>query len=127
MAGGAVVPLTGGVVVLIVLLLLRARVVKWHSVASPWLEGIGLALFCLGLGLAIWARHHSGDDRDRDRGQPLLADSGDCAGRVFRLQRPHRRAVYDRPISRHLSGVQALVENADPLHPVRTCGDRWRN
>lgn len=55
------------VVVLIVLLLLRARLVKWHVVASPWLQGIGLALFCSGLGLALWARLRLG----RNWGTPM--------------------------------------------------------
>ena len=34
---------------------------------DPWLAGIGLALFALGLGLAIWARVHLG----RNWGTPM--------------------------------------------------------
>lgn len=44
-------------VLLIVLLLVRLKVLKGHSATSdPWLQGIGLAVFVLGLGLAVWAR-----------------------------------------------------------------------
>jgi protein-S-isoprenylcysteine O-methyltransferase Ste14 len=44
-------------VILIVLLLVRLRVFRGHTVTTdPWLEGIGLAVFVLGLGLAVWAR-----------------------------------------------------------------------
>lgn len=43
--------------VLLVLLLLRARVLKGQAiVTSPWEQGIGLAVFLLGLALAVWAR-----------------------------------------------------------------------
>ena len=43
--------------ILILLLLLRLRVLKGHTVThDPWLQGIGLAIFLLGLALAIWAR-----------------------------------------------------------------------
>ncbi len=55
-------------VVLIVLLLVRLRVLKGHAVvSSPWLQGIGLAIFVLGLGLAIWARIYIG----RNWGMPM--------------------------------------------------------
>lgn len=55
-------------VVLIVLLLLRLRVLKGHAVTSdPWLKGIGLALFLLGLALAVWARIYIG----RNWGMPM--------------------------------------------------------
>jgi len=44
-------------VILIILLLLRVRAFKGHvATNSPWLQGIGLAVFLLGLALAIWAR-----------------------------------------------------------------------
>jgi protein-S-isoprenylcysteine O-methyltransferase Ste14 len=55
-------------IILVVLLLLRVRAVKEHTVISnPWLQGIGLALFFLGLALAIWARVYLG----RNWGMPM--------------------------------------------------------
>jgi protein-S-isoprenylcysteine O-methyltransferase Ste14 len=55
-------------ILLIVLLLLRLRVLKGHAiVTSPWLEGIGLAIFVLGLALAVWARIYIG----RNWGTPM--------------------------------------------------------
>jgi protein-S-isoprenylcysteine O-methyltransferase Ste14 len=55
-------------VILIVLLLLRVKAFKDHSVTTdPWLQGIGLALFVLGLALAIWARVYLG----RNWGMPM--------------------------------------------------------
>jgi protein-S-isoprenylcysteine O-methyltransferase Ste14 len=54
--------------VLIVLLLLRLRVLKGHAVTDdPWLQGIGLAVFLLGLALAVWARVYLG----RNWGMPM--------------------------------------------------------
>jgi protein-S-isoprenylcysteine O-methyltransferase Ste14 len=53
---------------LILLLLVRARVFKGHSVVtSPWLQAIGLAIFVLGLALAAWARIYIG----RNWGMPM--------------------------------------------------------
>jgi hypothetical protein len=44
-------------VILVILLLLHVKAFKNHAaVSNPWLEGIGLAVFLLGLALAIWAR-----------------------------------------------------------------------
>jgi protein-S-isoprenylcysteine O-methyltransferase Ste14 len=55
-------------VILVVLLLLRGRGLKGHGVISdPWLQGIGLAVFLLGLALAIWARVYLG----RNWGMPM--------------------------------------------------------
>ena len=55
-------------VILIVLLLLRLKVLKEHKVTDdPWLLGIGLALFLLGLALAVWARVYLG----RNWGMPM--------------------------------------------------------
>jgi protein-S-isoprenylcysteine O-methyltransferase Ste14 len=56
-------------VILIVLLLVRGRVFKGHEVATsnPWLLGVGLAVFLLGLALAIWARVYLG----RNWGMPM--------------------------------------------------------
>lgn len=56
------------VVVLIVLLLIRAGAFRHHGLTTdPWRAGIGLALFALGLGFAIWARVHIG----RNWGSPM--------------------------------------------------------
>ncbi len=55
-------------VILLVLLLLRIKAFKEHSVTGdPWLQGIGLAIFVLGLGLAVWARVYLG----RNWGMPM--------------------------------------------------------
>jgi protein-S-isoprenylcysteine O-methyltransferase Ste14 len=54
--------------VLIVLLLVRTRVLKHHTVThDPWREGIGLAVFLAGLAVAIWARRYLG----RNWGMPM--------------------------------------------------------
>jgi protein-S-isoprenylcysteine O-methyltransferase Ste14 len=54
--------------ILVVLLLARTRVLKGHAVISnPWLQGIGLAVFLLGLALAVWARVYLG----RNWGMPM--------------------------------------------------------
>ncbi len=56
------------VLVLVVLLLVRLRVLKGHATSNgPWLEGIGLAVFVLGLALAVWARVYIG----RNWGMPM--------------------------------------------------------
>ena len=48
-------------IVLLVLLLLRAKVFKAQAVTSdPLLQGIGLAIFVAGLALAVWARLYIG-------------------------------------------------------------------
>jgi len=49
-------------IILIILLLLRVRALKGHATTTndPWLQGIGLAIFILGLALAIWARVYLG-------------------------------------------------------------------
>ena len=56
-------------ILLIVLLLVRLRVFKNdHGVTgNPWLQGIGLVIFLLGLALAIWARIYLG----RNWGMPM--------------------------------------------------------
>ena len=55
--------------ILVVLLLLRLRVFKRHEAAThnPWLLGAGLAIFVLGLALAVWARVYLG----RNWGMPM--------------------------------------------------------
>jgi protein-S-isoprenylcysteine O-methyltransferase Ste14 len=56
-------------ILLIVLLLVRLKVFKNnHGVTgNPWLQGIGLVIFLLGLALAIWARIYLG----RNWGMPM--------------------------------------------------------
>ena len=56
-------------IIVIVLLLLRAGIFKGHQEVTdnPWLLGIGLALFVLGLALAVWARVYIG----RNWGMPM--------------------------------------------------------
>jgi len=55
-------------IILIVLLLLRVQVLKGHvATDDPWLTGIGLAIFLLGLALAVWARVYLG----RNWGTPM--------------------------------------------------------
>ncbi len=57
-------------IILVVLLLIRLRVLKGHGTAAtgnPWLLGIGLAIFVLGLALAVWARVYLG----RNWGMPM--------------------------------------------------------
>jgi protein-S-isoprenylcysteine O-methyltransferase Ste14 len=55
-------------IILVVLLLLRLRLAKGHAaVSNPWLWGIGLAHFVLGLALAVWARIYIG----RNWGMPM--------------------------------------------------------
>jgi protein-S-isoprenylcysteine O-methyltransferase Ste14 len=56
------------VIVLIVILLGQGKVLRGHGVTTdPWLQGIGLALFVLGLALAVWARLYLG----RNWGMPM--------------------------------------------------------
>ena len=56
-------------IILVVLLLLRGRGFKGHAATTnnPWLQGIGLAVFLLGLALAVWARVYIG----RNWGMPM--------------------------------------------------------
>jgi protein-S-isoprenylcysteine O-methyltransferase Ste14 len=55
-------------IVLVVLLLTRLKVFRGHAVTTdPWLQGIGLAVFVLGLALAVWARIYLG----RNWGMPI--------------------------------------------------------
>jgi protein-S-isoprenylcysteine O-methyltransferase Ste14 len=53
----------------LILLLIRLRVFKGHVAATgnPWLLGIGLAVFVIGLALAVWARVYLG----RNWGMPM--------------------------------------------------------
>ena len=56
-------------IILVILLLIRLRVFKSHGAVTgnPWLLGTGLAIFVLGLALAVWARVYLG----RNWGMPM--------------------------------------------------------
>jgi len=55
-------------VILLVLLLVRLQVFRGDPATNdPWLQGVGLAVFVLGLALAIWARVYLG----RNWGMPM--------------------------------------------------------
>jgi protein-S-isoprenylcysteine O-methyltransferase Ste14 len=56
------------VIVVVVILLLRLGAFRGHGLnTNPWRAGIGLVLFALGLGFAVWARRHIG----RNWGTPM--------------------------------------------------------
>jgi protein-S-isoprenylcysteine O-methyltransferase Ste14 len=56
------------VIVLLVLVLVRAKVFKGQTITTdPWLEGAGLAIFVTGLAVAVWARVYLG----RNWGTPM--------------------------------------------------------
>ncbi|MGA7418922.1 MAG: isoprenylcysteine carboxylmethyltransferase family protein [Acidimicrobiales bacterium] len=55
-------------IIVVVLLLVRLRAFQGHAPSvDPWLQGIGLAVFALGLALAVWARIYLG----RNWGRPM--------------------------------------------------------
>ena len=56
------------VIVAVAILLIRLGAFRGHRAnTDPWLAGIGLVLFAVGLGFAIWARVHIG----RNWGTPM--------------------------------------------------------
>jgi protein-S-isoprenylcysteine O-methyltransferase Ste14 len=56
------------VIVAVAILLVRLGAFRGYAAnADPWRAGIGLVLFALGLGLAVWARVHLG----RNWGTPM--------------------------------------------------------
>jgi len=56
------------VLAVVVILLIRLGAFRGHGVhTDPWRVGIGLVLFALGLGFALWARRHIG----RNWGSPM--------------------------------------------------------
>jgi len=56
------------VLIVVVIILVRLGAFRGHGLnTDPWLTGIGLAIFALGLGFAIWARMHIG----RNWGSPM--------------------------------------------------------
>jgi protein-S-isoprenylcysteine O-methyltransferase Ste14 len=55
-------------ILVVIVVLIRLRVFNGRTIATgPWLEGIGLTLFLLGLSLAVWARLYLG----RNWGMPM--------------------------------------------------------
>ena len=140
------------VVVVLAIVLLRTGAFRDAGINSdPWRTGLGLFLFAVGLGFAIWARLHigrnwgtpmsqkdepelvtSGPVRPRPPSHLLWHSGGGCRHRrgaelvvafrhcpgwdLFRLQRYCRGAQPHRGIPRHLSGVQALDQDAHTLH-----------
>ena len=70
------------IIVIAVIWLVRSRVLRGHSFSpsiDPLRVGIGLALFVMGLGFAIWARVHIGRNWGtpmRQRDDPELVTSG---------------------------------------------------
>lgn len=55
-------------IVVVAVILIRLRVFRGHGLnTDPWRAALGLALFALGLGFAIWARVHIG----RNWGTPM--------------------------------------------------------
>jgi protein-S-isoprenylcysteine O-methyltransferase Ste14 len=56
------------VIAVVVIVLIRLGAFRGHGLdTDPWRAGVGLALFALGLGFAIWARMHIG----RNWGTPM--------------------------------------------------------
>ena len=56
------------VIAVVVIVLLRVGAFRGHALSTdPWRAGLGLALFSLGLGFAVWARVHIG----RNWGTPM--------------------------------------------------------
>jgi protein-S-isoprenylcysteine O-methyltransferase Ste14 len=56
------------VIVVLVILMIRLGAFRDHHInREPWRAGLGLALFALGLGFAVWARVHIG----RNWGAPM--------------------------------------------------------
>jgi protein-S-isoprenylcysteine O-methyltransferase Ste14 len=55
-------------IVVVVIVLLRAGVLRGHGInGDPWRTAVGIVLFVLGLGFAVWARVHIG----RNWGTPM--------------------------------------------------------
>jgi protein-S-isoprenylcysteine O-methyltransferase Ste14 len=56
------------ILIVVVFLLLRVKAFRGHAVIhNPWLVGTGVAMFVLGLALAVWARRYLG----RNWGMPM--------------------------------------------------------
>jgi protein-S-isoprenylcysteine O-methyltransferase Ste14 len=68
------------VIVVVVILLIRLGAFRGHGHnTDPWRAGLGLMLFALGLGVAIWARLHIGPNWGTpmtQKDEPELVTSG---------------------------------------------------
>jgi protein-S-isoprenylcysteine O-methyltransferase Ste14 len=68
------------VIVVVVILLVRLGVFRGHGInADPWRSAVGLVLFALGLGFAVWARIHIGRNWGvpmTQKNEPELVTSG---------------------------------------------------
>jgi protein-S-isoprenylcysteine O-methyltransferase Ste14 len=68
------------VIVVIVIVLIRAGAFRHQSSnTDPWRAGLGLVVFALGLGLAVWARVHIGGNWGppmTEKNDPELVTSG---------------------------------------------------
>ena len=68
------------VIAVVVILLIRLGVFRGHGLnTDPWRAGIGIVLFALGLGFAIWARRHIGSNWGApmtQKNEPELVTSG---------------------------------------------------
>jgi len=68
------------VIIVVVILLFRSGAFRHHGLnTDPWRAGVGLALFALGLGFAIWARVHIGQNWGTpmtQKNEPELVTSG---------------------------------------------------
>ena len=68
------------VIAVVVVILIRLGIFRGHGLnTDPWRAGIGLVLFALGLGLAIWARIHIGRNWGlpmTEKDEPELVRSG---------------------------------------------------
>jgi protein-S-isoprenylcysteine O-methyltransferase Ste14 len=68
------------VALIVVVLVVRLAILPGHSaVSSPWPQGLGLGVFCVGLALAVWARLYLGHNWGMPMSQktdPELITSG---------------------------------------------------
>ena len=99
-------------ILLLVLLLLRLRLFKAHHAvtSNPWSQGIGLVIFLLGLALAVWARIYIG----RNWGMPM----SEKADPELVTTGP------DRALPGSVFPLQAVNQNADPVHLLSTSAAR---
>src|SRR5581483_9645713 len=92
------------VIVVVAVVLVRLGAFRGHRVNhDPWLAGVGLVLFALGLGFAIWARLHIGHNWGTPMAQkvePELVTSG-----PYRLV---RHPIYSGILAAGIGTVVAL-------------------
>jgi protein-S-isoprenylcysteine O-methyltransferase Ste14 len=100
-------------VILAILLLLRVRAFKGHvATNNPWLQGIGLAVFLLGLALAIWARVYLGRNWGMPMSQkvdPELVTAGPYRG----IRHPIYSGIILRSVGQHPEVADHLAVISD--------------